>query len=67
MLAACLLTLRQLPDPAFLGPLFKGFLGAVAVFAGFATILVATTLGAARRSTSSSDGRCETTADHHSR
>ena len=34
MLAACLLTLRQLPDPAFLGPLFKGFLGAVAVFAG---------------------------------
>jgi CysZ protein len=38
MLAACLLTLRQLPDPAFLGPLFKGFLGAVVVFAGLSAL-----------------------------
>lgn len=34
MLAACLLTLRQLTDPAFLAPLAKGLLGAALVFAG---------------------------------
>jgi CysZ protein len=36
MLAACLLTLRQIGDPAFLGPLLKGCLGAAAVFLGLA-------------------------------
>jgi len=36
MLAACLLTLRQIGDPAFLGPLVKGCLGAAAVFLGLA-------------------------------
>ena len=36
MLAPLLLTLRQLGDPAFLGPLVKGFLGALAVFLGLA-------------------------------
>lgn len=38
MLAACTLTLRQLTDPAFLAPLAKGLLGAVAVFAGLALL-----------------------------
>jgi uncharacterized protein involved in cysteine biosynthesis len=38
MLTACLLTLRQLSDPAFLAPLAKGLLGAVAVFAGLAAL-----------------------------
>lgn len=33
MFAALLLTLRQVDDPAFLGPLLKGLLGAVVVFA----------------------------------
>ncbi|MDO9710318.1 EI24 domain-containing protein [Paracraurococcus lichenis] len=36
MLKACLLTLRQLGEPAFLAPLAKGLLGAVAVFAALA-------------------------------
>lgn len=36
MLAAFALALRQLPDPAFLGPLLKGLLAALAVFLGLA-------------------------------
>jgi CysZ protein len=36
MLAACLLTLRQIGDPAFLGPLVRGVLGACLVFLGLA-------------------------------
>jgi uncharacterized protein involved in cysteine biosynthesis len=36
MLDACLLTLRQISDRAFLGPLVLGCLGALAVFAGLA-------------------------------
>lgn len=36
MLTAFALTLRQLPDPAFLGPLLKGLLAAIAVFLGLA-------------------------------
>jgi CysZ protein len=36
MLAAFLLTFRQLGEPAFIGPLAKGFLGALAVFLGLA-------------------------------
>ncbi len=47
MLAACLLTLRQLPDPAFLGPLLKGFLGAVVVFAALAGLAAWGTAGLA--------------------
>jgi uncharacterized protein involved in cysteine biosynthesis len=47
MLAACLLTLRQLPDPAFLGPLLKGFLGAVGVFAGLSALAAWGTAGLA--------------------
>lgn len=38
MLAACMLTLRQMSDPAFLAPLAKGLFGAVAVFAGLALL-----------------------------
>lgn len=47
MLAACLLTLRQLADPAFLGPLLKGFLGAVVVFAALAGLAAWGTAGLA--------------------
>ncbi|MFC7475298.1 EI24 domain-containing protein [Dankookia sp. GCM10030260] len=47
MLAACMLTLRQLPDPAFLGPLLKGFLGAVAVFLGLSALAAWGTAGLA--------------------
>ena len=47
MLAACMLTLRQLPDPAFLGPLLKGFLGAVVVFAGLSALAAWATAGLA--------------------
>jgi CysZ protein len=36
MLAAFALTLRQVPDPSFLGPLLKGLLAALAVFLGLA-------------------------------
>ena len=36
MLSACLLTLRQLGEPAFLAPLAKGFLGALVVFLSLA-------------------------------
>ena len=36
MLQACVLTLRQLGDPAFLGPLLKGLLGALVIFLGLA-------------------------------
>ena len=36
MISAFALALRQLPDPAFLGPLLKGLLAAVAVFLGLA-------------------------------
>lgn len=36
MLAAFALAIRQLPDPAFLGPLAKGLLAALAVFLGLA-------------------------------
>jgi hypothetical protein len=38
MPAAFLLTLRQLGDPAFLGPLLKGFLGALLAFLGLAAL-----------------------------
>ncbi|TCZ58683.1 EI24 domain-containing protein [Roseicella aquatilis] len=38
MLAALTLTLRQVTDPAFLAPLLKGLLGAVAVFAGLSAL-----------------------------
>jgi uncharacterized protein involved in cysteine biosynthesis len=38
MFASILLTLRQLGDPAFLGPLVKGFLGALLVFLGLAAL-----------------------------
>ncbi len=46
MVAAFALALRQLPDPAFFGPLLKGLLAAVAVFLGLAG-LAAWGLGAA--------------------
>ncbi|GGC30793.1 hypothetical protein GCM10011504_06260 [Siccirubricoccus deserti] len=36
MLAACLLTLRQIGDPAFLGPLVRGVIGACIAFLGLA-------------------------------
>lgn len=36
MFAALALALRQFPDPAFLGPLLKGLLAALAVFLGLA-------------------------------
>ncbi len=38
MFASILLTLRQLGDPAFLGPLVKGFLGALLAFLGLAAL-----------------------------
>jgi CysZ protein len=45
MLNAFLLALRQMGDPAFRGPLVKGVLGAMAVFASLA-LLAASALGA---------------------
>ena len=38
MLTSILLSLRQLGDPAFLGPLAKGFLGALLAFLGLAAL-----------------------------
>lgn len=38
MIASILLTLRQLGDPAFLGPLLKGFVGALIAFLGLAAL-----------------------------
>ncbi|MDI3306493.1 MAG: EI24 domain-containing protein [Acetobacteraceae bacterium] len=38
MFASILLTLRQLGDPAFLGPLVKGFLGALLAFLGLSAL-----------------------------